>query len=160
MEYPHIPPNLKQAPYQELARAEMDLRHYKNVTILGIPHWRAIPQLKESAKKVSADQRRVMKEIKARPEFLFRSANPQVIMPSAESRKLIHAHMVAKFAERERARQQKLEIGDRVHSTYHDADGKVARIEYSARVGSIYHVKLDNGETVYCAREDLSKLEK
>ncbi len=138
MEYPHIPSNLKQAPYQELARVDNALRHYKNATILGIKHWRAIPQLKDAIKEVNRDQRRVLKEIKARPE----------------SRAMIHAHVAAQ------SEPEKIQVGDRVHSKFHNADGEIIRIEWSARVGNIYHVKLDNHETVFVAREDLSRLEK
>ena len=139
MMYPDIPSNLKQAPYQELARVEMDLRMYKNVTILTIPHWRAIPQLKDAIKEVNRDQRRVLKEIKARPEFTIRIAPP---------------------TQSQTSQPEKIQVNDRVRSKFHNAEGEIIRIEWSARVGNIYHVKLDSGETVYVAREDLSRVEK
>ena len=149
MEYPTLPSNLKQAPYQELARADNALRQYKNVTILGIRHWRAIPQLKEAAKQVNRDQRRVLKEIKARPEFR------KVILPSPASRAIIHSHVATQLSQ---PQPEKIQVGDRVRSKFHNADGEVVRIEWTHRVGSIYHIKLDTGAMVYVAREDLSKV--
>lgn len=162
MDYPQLPMNLKQAPYQELARAEMALRQYKNVTILGIKHWRAIPQLKDAIKQVNKDQRRVLKEIKARPEF------HKIILPSPESRIIIERHIAARFQSQNSQVEklnvstptnpvEALNIGDRVHSKFHNVDGEIIRIEWSPRVGIIYHVRLDDGTIVYCARVDLTR---
>lgn len=148
MDYPQLPANLKHASYSELTRAEMSLRQYKNITILGIKHWRAIPQLCDAAKEVNKDQRRVMREIKARPEF------HRVILPSPESRELVKKHVAAQAQKR----TEQINTGDRVHSKFHDADGVVIRIEWSARVGVIYHVRLDNGSVVFCHVSDLSRL--
>ena len=69
MQYPSIPTNLKQATFAELAKADSQLRLYKNVTVLSIPHWRAIPQLVAVASDISRTQRRIAKEIKTRPEY-------------------------------------------------------------------------------------------
>lgn len=149
MQYPQLPTNLKQASYQDLARADSALRQYKNVTILGIKHWRAIPQLKDAIKVVNRDQRRVLKEIKARPEF------HKVIKPSVSGRE-IYASL---HAQSQTPQPEKLNKHDRVHSKYHNADGELITVEYSSRVGWIYMVLLDNGETVCVAREDLSKIE-
>jgi hypothetical protein len=134
MEYPTIPANLKQASLEELARAHNALRQYKNVTVLGIRHWRAIPELKDRVKQVNADQRRIMREIKSRPH--------RVIMPSSESSTVVPP-------------QSKLNIGERVHSKFHNADGEIVRIEYSSRVGAIYHVRLDSGNVAPVSRADL-----
>lgn len=143
MEYPAIPQDLKQAPVSELARVERMLRQYKNATILGIKHWRAIPQLCDAAKRVTQDQRRVVKEMKMRSEN-------RNVPPPRESRAQRHS---------QNSRIEKLNSGDRVRSKFHNADGEVIRIEWSARVGVIYHVRLDNGQIVYCHVSDLTKLE-
>lgn len=143
MLYPEIAANLKQVSLPDLQRAASQLRTYKNVTILTIPHWSVIPELKDAAKQAGKDQRRVMREIKSRPEF------HKVVLPARVSAQL----------QATQSQPEKINTGDRVHSTYHDADGVVIRLEWSPRVGSIYHVRLDNGQVVCVAREDLIRIE-
>jgi hypothetical protein len=135
MEYPKIPTDLKSSSYYELARTAAALRDYKNVTILGIRYWRTRPDLLERMKEVSADQRRIHRELRTRPEACVQKESPKP------------------------TQQEKMNTGDRVHSRYHDADGELIRIEWSPRVGMIYHVRLVDGRVVYCARTDLTKKE-
>lgn len=135
MQYPQLPDNLKASSYSELARAAAALRQYKNVTILGVKHWRAIPELKDRIRAVNADQRRIQRELRSRPEVR------------------------AQQEESPKPQDEKLNTGDRVHSRYHEADGEIIRIEWSPRVGVIYHVRLSDGHVVYCARQDITKKE-
>lgn len=175
MKYPAIPLDLKQAPYSELERAAQALRDYKNVTILNIRHWRAIPELLAAAKQVTKDQRRVLREIKARPEFAKRAlietcpkcqSGDIVEYTSFDGQRLhcrnCNQNWQPTVQQIKRAAQQpepeKINSGDRVHSTFHNADGEVIRLEWSARVGGIYHVRLDNGSVVFCHVSDLSLL--
>lgn len=131
MDYPTLPPNLHQATYSDLSRAEFALRQYKNVTILGIPHWTAIPQLQDAAKRVRQDRQRVLRELKQRPEF-----KPVI-------KTLSQAQTPAEIQKGDRVRVEYRNINslDREIVT---GEGVVIEIQ-SSRVGIGYVVRLDNG---------------